>query len=82
MAAFSSLPFLYSILLWILIIFSIFYLILSALNRLYFSPLAKIPGPRLAALTLWYEFYHDFIRKGQYLWVIVDMYTKYDEYVQ
>ncbi|CAF9920936.1 MAG: hypothetical protein HETSPECPRED_004387 [Heterodermia speciosa] len=58
------------------------YLIIGSIYRLYFHPLAKVPGPKLAALTLWYEFYHDFIRKGKYLWVIGDMHAKYGPIVR
>ena len=48
-----------------------------ALYRLYFSPLAKFPGPKLAALTFWVEFYHDVIQRGQYTFKIVKMHEKY-----
>lgn len=41
-----------------------------AFYRLYLSPLAKFPGPRLAAVTGLYETYHDMIHDGQFTWQI------------
>jgi len=40
------------------------WLVGSAVYRLYLSPIAKFPGPKLAALTYWYEFYYDVIKDG------------------
>lgn len=34
--------------------------------RLYSSPITHIPGPKLAALTEAYEFYHDAVLGGEY----------------
>ena len=53
------------------------YIITTAVYRLYFSPLAQFPGPKLAALTLWYEFYYDVIKRGKYTWKIAEMHKQY-----
>lgn len=53
------------------------YLLGLAIYRLYFSPIAKFPGPKLAALTLWYEFYYDVVKRGKYTWEIEKMHQKY-----
>ena len=53
------------------------YVFWHAVYRLYFSPIAKFPGPKLAALTLWYEFYFDVVKRGRYTWEIGKMHEKY-----
>ena len=45
--------------------------------RLYLSPLAKFPGPKLAAATAWYEFYYDCICHGKYTFEIARMHRQY-----
>ncbi|KAL3475700.1 cytochrome P450 [Aspergillus californicus] len=50
--------------------------------RLFLSPLAKFPGPRLAAATLWYETYYDTFRWGQYTFKITQMHEKYGPIVR
>ncbi len=59
--------------------FSLAYVIGLAIYRLYLSPLAKFPGPKLAALTLWYEFYYDVIKEGRYTWRIREMHDRYGQ---
>lgn len=51
-------------------------------QRLWLSPLAHIPGPRLAALTQYYEFYYDVVLGGQYTFRIIDMHEKYGPIVR
>ncbi|KAH7333290.1 cytochrome P450 [Rhexocercosporidium sp. MPI-PUGE-AT-0058] len=56
------------------------YVFIGGVYRLYFSPIAKFPGPKLAALTWWYQFYYDFLlpnHKGQYPFTIQKMHKKY-----
>lgn len=53
------------------------WLVSVAIYRLYFSPLAKIPGPKLAGLTSWYEFYYDVILPGRYVFKIKELHEKY-----
>ncbi|KAH7136336.1 cytochrome P450 [Dactylonectria macrodidyma] len=60
----------------------VLFLLSRAIYRLYFSPLAKFPGPRIAALTSWYCAYHDLIRGGQYIWVIEEMHRQYGPIVR
>lgn len=48
-----------------------------AVYRLYLSPLSKYPGPKLTAITLWYEFYYDVIKRGRFSWEIRRMHEIY-----
>lgn len=45
--------------------------------RLFFHPLAKFPGPRLAAATSWYEAYYEIIQRGQFSNKISELHDKY-----
>ncbi|KAL3464472.1 cytochrome P450 [Aspergillus heterothallicus] len=41
-----------------------------SIYRLYFHPLSHIPGPKLAAISYGYEFYHNIIRGGLFIWEV------------
>lgn len=73
--------FTYSSYLSLAIVFSLLYFVGIVVSRLYLSPLAKFPGPKLAALTLWYEFYYDVIKGGKYTWEIGRMHWKYGRFI-
>lgn len=51
--------------------------IYTIVHRLVFSPLASVPGPRLAALTSWYECYYDVFKPGQYVFKIKQLHEEY-----
>ncbi|KUJ13489.1 cytochrome P450 [Mollisia scopiformis] len=53
------------------------YAFVLPLYRVYFSPLSRFPGPKLAAATLWYEFYYDVILNGHYTFKIAELHKEY-----
>lgn len=64
----------------IAVVFLICYCVLKSIYNVYFHPLSHIPGPRLAAVGSFYEFWYDVIKDGTYLWKIEEMHEKYGEY--
>ncbi|KAM3475568.1 hypothetical protein MY5147_003668 [Beauveria neobassiana] len=60
----------------------VFYIVAIVFHRLFLSPIAKFPGPRLAAATSWYEVYYDVVKKGRYLYEIERMHDKYGPIVR
>ncbi|KAL3296583.1 cytochrome p450 family protein [Colletotrichum asianum] len=48
-----------------------------AIYRVFLSPLAKFPGPKIAALSTWYEFYHDVVQPGKFTTHIQDLHRRY-----
>ena len=60
----------------------VLYVILLCVYRLTLHPLAKFPGPTIPAVTFWWEFYHNFIYRGQYIWRIGEMHEKYGPIVR
>ena len=45
--------------------------------RLLFHPLAKFPGPKLAAISNWYEFYWDVLQHGKFTEHIQALHKQY-----
>jgi hypothetical protein len=55
----------------------ILYLTYLILHRLFLSPLAQFPGPKIAAATGWYEFYFDYFHNGAYIFEIERLHRVY-----
>ena len=60
-----------------LVVAQVAYTLYIIVERLYLSPLASIPGPKLAALTGWYECYYDLFKPAQYVFKIQELHKKY-----
>lgn len=60
-----------------IIVFSIVYSLYVAYERLYLSHLSSVPGPKLAALTYWYEFYYDVVLNGRFVFKIQELHKIY-----
>lgn len=53
------------------------YLVALYVYRLFLHPLARFPGPKLAAATSWYEAYFEIVLKGQYTAQISRLHDQY-----
>jgi hypothetical protein len=51
----------------------------TVIYRLFFHPLAKIPGPKIAAATSLYEWYYDIALGGQYTFKLKKLHMEYGE---
>ena len=58
----------------------IIYAFTTAVYRLYFSPLANFPGTKVAAVTGWYEFYFDVVKRGKYIYETERIHHEYGNY--
>ncbi|KAK8875228.1 trichodiene oxygenase [Apiospora arundinis] len=45
--------------------------------RLFLDPLARFPGPKLAAISRWYEAYYDVVLGGKYTFKIAQLHKEY-----
>ncbi|KAL5346712.1 hypothetical protein ACLOAV_008419 [Pseudogymnoascus australis] len=55
----------------------VLYAFYGAFYRLFLSPLRNFPGPKIAALTSWYELYYDLILGGKYTFKLIELHKQY-----
>lgn len=60
-----------------LLIIYLVYFVGLVIYRLFFSPIAKFPGPKLAAGTYLYEHYYDIVKRGKYTFKLKDLHARY-----
>lgn len=67
------------ILVYITVCCGLWLIIATAIYRVWFSPLAGVPGPKLAALTGWVEAYYELLSGsgGQFLFEYRRWHSKY-----
>ncbi|KAJ4417781.1 hypothetical protein N0V82_005947 [Gnomoniopsis sp. IMI 355080] len=58
------------------------YLAWLVLYRLVLSPIAQYPGPKLAALSNWYEFYYEVLHQGNFTAHIQTLHDRYGPIVR
>lgn len=59
------------------VVTTVIYALTLAFYRVFLHPLAKFPGPKLAAITRYYEAYYDVVQNGQYEFRIAEMHRRY-----
>ena len=63
--------------LFVLVVGFSIYLLGLVVYRLLLSPIAGIPGPKLTAVTGWYETYYDVYKGGQFIFEIERWHQQY-----
>ncbi|PPJ54832.1 hypothetical protein CBER1_07844 [Cercospora berteroae] len=58
------------------------YIAVRTIYRLFLSPLAQVPGPRLAAVSQLYELYFDLAKGGRLPWKIQELHDEYGPVVR
>ncbi|KAA8897519.1 cytochrome P450 [Sphaerosporella brunnea] len=69
---------------WMLLFGSfLIYWIIKIVYRIWFHPLAHVPGPKIAAATHLYHFYHNAFNKGQFVpYILPGLHEKYGRVVR
>lgn len=59
---------------------SLIWLACRSIYRLYFHPLRRFPGPKLAAITSGYECYFNVFKGGSFIWELERLHEIYGLY--